>query len=213
MFPCADMLMPVELRSARRLGIVAVPHAHGITPNVIAGLVHGLRIALARDQCRSPDTCVWQVSRQTPTGAAPSAAPPVRPPAQSCPPSEHSAPAVFSIRMLKPVPCHGNPSMALAQWIPPPASALRCASDPSTSQDAAPDIPRPASAPARSRRRNAAHALLPDILRLAADIDQVAGVDHQRAHIAISRAAHASARPASGSILAARHIRGLDEKI
>ena len=48
-----DMLMPVQLRPARRLGVVAVPHLDSLKPDRLGDQPGGLRIALRRPRYRS----------------------------------------------------------------------------------------------------------------------------------------------------------------
>ncbi len=96
--PLADMLVPVQLRSSRRLGIVAVPHPHRIEAHRRAGLLHRLLIALGRHDVVAGNMRVARVQahahrRMRPSRATSSAT------CSKLPPSEHSAPAVFSIRM------------------------------------------------------------------------------------------------------------------
>ncbi len=48
-----DVLMPVELRPARRLGVVAVPNTDRVQPDSRLGLPHRVRVTLHRSRCRS----------------------------------------------------------------------------------------------------------------------------------------------------------------
>src|SRR6202041_30836 len=66
------------------------------------------------DTMSYPDTCTWHVSRHTPTGAQGFSLSTNSATCSSLPPSENSAPAVFSINILKSFPCHATPSIALS---------------------------------------------------------------------------------------------------
>src|SRR5580658_2600532 len=50
-----DMLVAIELRSARRLGVVTVPHAHGLEGHGRGNLLHSIGVALGAHQVVAGD--------------------------------------------------------------------------------------------------------------------------------------------------------------
>ena len=66
--PFADVLVPVNMRSERRLGIVGVNHAHVFDAQNAVGLSATVSCRPAAVETSYPAASRWQVSRQKPMG-------------------------------------------------------------------------------------------------------------------------------------------------
>ena len=178
-----DVFVPVELRSARRLGIVAVPHPHCIHAKRNISLRDRVRIAFSRNNVVSGNMRMAGIEAHAHRRVRLQPLHQFRHLLKVAAQRALRTGRVFNqdaeIRSLPRQSVHRRSQSTLPQ-----ASAPHSASCPSTTPDAAPGIPRPASAPAQSPRESG-NTLLADIRRLAANIHQVAGMDDQRPNIVL----------------------------
>ncbi len=169
--------MPVQLRPRGRLRVIAVPHPHRSRPTVARDQLHRLVYPSADHHVVPRHMAVARVQTHPYRRARPQPLHQLRH-LLKLPPSENSAPAVFSISTRKSQSSSAIPSIARSI---PSAASCRPSSRVSPFHD--PGCSTRYSAPSASARstspRNAVTDFSRKERRLAAQVHQIARVDHQ----------------------------------